>query len=137
MPENDPRDLPGFIKKSFALPFAGGEIWFEHLDGIYGYTSLVLEKLAGDIPQFVRPSAPANICVMLDETDITDDLIGALVEALTMHGKRFMRAAFVGVDKRNRRAKKEFSKRLYGRGFAIAFFSDTEKAKEWLISEGN
>lgn len=27
------RELPGFRKKSFALPYRGGMIWFEHLDG--------------------------------------------------------------------------------------------------------
>ena len=30
--------LPGVKKKSFVLPFRGGEIWFEHLDGMYQYT---------------------------------------------------------------------------------------------------
>ncbi len=29
------RELPGFRKKSFVLHYGGGEIWFEHLDGIY------------------------------------------------------------------------------------------------------
>lgn len=38
----NPKELPGVKKKSFALPFRGGEIWFEHLDGIYQYTELVL-----------------------------------------------------------------------------------------------
>lgn len=28
------RELPGFRKKSFALPYRGGMIWFEHLDGL-------------------------------------------------------------------------------------------------------
>lgn len=27
------RELPGFRKKSFALPYRSGMIWFEHLDG--------------------------------------------------------------------------------------------------------
>ena len=42
----NPRDLPGFRKKSFAMYFRGGEIWFEHLDGIYEYEALVLESCA-------------------------------------------------------------------------------------------
>lgn len=33
--DKNPEELSGVRKKSFLLPFAGGEIWFEHLDGIY------------------------------------------------------------------------------------------------------
>ena len=32
--ELEPRELLGAKKKSFVLPFNGGEIWFEHLDGM-------------------------------------------------------------------------------------------------------
>lgn len=42
------RELPGFRKKSFVLHFGGGEIWFEHMDGIYQYTELAIEKLCAD-----------------------------------------------------------------------------------------
>ncbi len=28
------RELPGLRKKSFVLPYRGGMIWFEHLDGL-------------------------------------------------------------------------------------------------------
>lgn len=34
---DDGRALPGYKKKSFSLPFAGGEIWFEHIDGLYQF----------------------------------------------------------------------------------------------------
>ena len=44
----DPYELAGVKKKSFILPYAGGEIWFEHLDGIYQYTELAIEKLCAD-----------------------------------------------------------------------------------------
>ena len=30
-------NLPGYKKKSFAIPYNGGEIWIENLDGMYGY----------------------------------------------------------------------------------------------------
>ncbi len=49
------------MKKSFILPFAGGEIWFEHLDEIYQYTELAIEKLRADATIFRRPSAPGYI----------------------------------------------------------------------------
>lgn len=32
--EPSDRELPGFRKKSFALPYRSGMIWFEHLDGL-------------------------------------------------------------------------------------------------------
>ena len=44
----DATALPGYHKKSFAMPFGGGEIWFEHLDGMYSYTDLAIQKLAQD-----------------------------------------------------------------------------------------
>lgn len=128
----DGRTLPGFLKKSFTLPFAGGEIWFEHLDGIYQYSDLVTEKLNGDIPAFQRPSAPSNIAFVLDETVITDDIISQITAALTETNKRFLRVAIIGAD-RNPQNKLKHS--LLGHGFALRFFSDTEKAKEWLIME--
>ena len=38
--DNMQKDLPGLSKKSFSMFFGGGEIWFEHLDGIYEHTDL-------------------------------------------------------------------------------------------------
>ncbi len=131
--QTDGRELPGFRKKSFALPFDGGEIWFEHLDGIYGYTELVLEKLSGDIPVFQRPSSPSNIGFVLNETNITGSVIEMIISSLLDTQKRFMRAEFIGADKRTA---KELKKQLCGNGLAICFFEDFEKAKMWLVSEG-
>lgn len=129
----DGRELPGFRKKSFVLPFDGGEIWFEHLDGIYGFTELVIEKLTADMPQFQRPSAPSNIGFVLNETDITDEIISLIADSLLDTKKHFMRVAFIGADKRTA---KELKKRIYGHGFGLCFFADFEKAKIWLVSEG-
>lgn len=56
-----PEELPGVKKESFVLPFAGGEIWFEHLDGIYQYTDLAVQKLRADAEIFRRPSSPGYI----------------------------------------------------------------------------
>lgn len=60
---SDGRELPGFRKKSFLLHFAGGGIWFEHLDGIYQHSGLAIEKLRMDSPVFHRPSSPAHIAL--------------------------------------------------------------------------
>ena len=47
MNEND-KILCGLNKKSFSMFFGGGEIWFEHLDGLYDRTDLAIEKLEKD-----------------------------------------------------------------------------------------
>ena len=52
--DKSPNELPGVRKRSFILPFAGGEIWFEHLDGIYQYTPLAVQKLRADTAAFRR-----------------------------------------------------------------------------------
>lgn len=127
-----PDELPGVRKKSFILPFAGGEIWFEHLDGIYQYTELAIQKLHADTAIFRRPSSPGYITFVLNETMITEKLISEIAAALTEPGKQFMRAAFVGAD---RLSCKKLKKLLHGQGFAIRFFDGIEPAKEWLLDE--
>lgn len=128
----NPDELPGVRKKSFILPFAGGEIWFEHLDGIYQHTELAIQKLRADTAVFRRPSAPGYITFVLDETRITEELITEIADALITPGKRFMRVAFVGAD---RLSCKRLKKILCGHGFAIRFFDGIEPAKEWLLDE--
>lgn len=135
MPEDaggNPEELPGVKKKSFLLPYAGGEIWFEHLDGIYQCTALAIRKLRADAALFRRPSSTGYITFVLDETVITDDLISEIANALTKPGKRFMRAAFVGADALSR---KKLKKQLWGHGFAVKFFDGIEPAKVWLLDE--
>ncbi len=129
-----PDELPGVRKKSFLLPFAGGEIWFEHLDGIYQYTGLAIGKLRADTAVFRRPSSPGYIAFVLDETMIADELLAEIADALTRPGKRFARAAFVGADGISC---KKLKKLLYGHGYAIRFFDGIELAKEWLLDERN
>ena len=127
-----PEKLPGIKKKSFILPFAGGEIWFEHLDGIYQYTELALQKLRADTPLLRRPSSPGYITFVLDETIVTEELIFEITDVLLKPGKQFMRAAFVGADKSSC---KKLKKLLYGHGFSIQFFDGIEPAKEWILDE--
>ena len=129
-----PEKLPGVKKKSFILPYAGGEIWFEHLDGIYQYSELAVEKLRKDIAAFRRPSSPGYIIFVLDETSITEKLISEIADALIKPGKQFMRVAFVGTDRLSCR---KLKKLLYGYSFAIQFFDGIEPAKEWILGNQN
>lgn len=132
--DKNPDELPGIRKKSFILPFAGGEIWFEHLDGIYQYTEFAIQKLHTDSAIFRRPSSPGYIAFVLNETIITEELISEIANVLIKPGKQFMRAAFVGTD---RLFCKKLKKLLYGCGFEINFFDGIEPAKEWLLNERN
>lgn len=130
---SSPDTLPGVRKKSFVLPFAGGEIWFEHLDGMYQFTELVIQKLQNDSKTFLLPSKPSHIGFVLDETLITNDLVNKIVNLLCSEQKKYMRVCFIGTD---RKIRKMFNNALYSKSnFTYAFINDFEKAKEWLILE--
>lgn len=126
------RALPGWKKKSFSIAFGGGEIWCEHLDGLYAHTELAIEKLAEDTPKFRRPSEASAIAFVLSETAVPDALAELIACSLLRPGKRFTRAAFIGCEKR---AERFLRGRLVGSPFAYAFYEDFEIAKEWLVSE--
>lgn len=126
------KEFAGINKKSFSMFFGGGEIWFEHLDGVYEYTNLAIEKLENDYQQFKRPSKPSLIAINLDETVVDDALIGAIAEKLLNSDKRFTRVVFVGVDKK---VKRKIENVLEGASFALDFINDFEKAKEWLVGK--
>lgn len=122
--------LPGCPRKSFSLPFHGGEIWFEHLDGIHQQEKLVLEKLSDDLPRFSKPSSPAFVCFVLSETTVTQSIVEAIVHALLDSSKPFRKVAFAGLDRKHIRAVKS---KLNHKGFALGFFMGIEDAKQWLL----
>lgn len=123
-------ELAGYKKKSFVLPYNGGEIWFEHLDGIYEYETLVLNKLENDAASFSKPSAPSHVCFVFTETTVSEHISHAVIKAILDSGKRFTKIAFVGLDKTSKRTIK---KELTGKGFGIGFLEGLEDAKEWLL----
>ncbi|MGN0690319.1 MAG: hypothetical protein ACI4KH_07875 [Oscillospiraceae bacterium] len=123
-------NLFGYKKKSFSLPYNGGEIWFEHLDGMYEYENLVLDKLKNDLPVFSRPSSSAYVCFVFDETVITDNIADAVKRSILETDKHFMKIAFVGLD---RNSVRKFKKELTDKGFEINFLKGLEDAKEWLL----
>jgi len=125
-----PEDLPGVKKKSFSMFYGGGEIWFEHLDGIYRYTEIALNKLEKDFLEFKRPSSPGLIAINLDETTVDKRLIESIADKLLCEEKQFTRVVFVGVKKLNR---SKFKKALVNAPFTYNFIDDFEKAKSWLV----
>ena len=71
---DDPESLPGVRKKSFSLPYRNGEIWFEHLDGMYQDADWALEKL-----------------------------ITRIASLLCQRQNRFDRVCFIGADKQTKK----------------------------------
>lgn len=129
-PEKQATDLPGYRKKSFLLYYNGGEIWFEHLEGLYGNEDLVIEKLNSDVPQLTKPSATSFVCFVFFDTAITDNIVLAVKEAVLGSNKHFTKIAFCGLNKRDQ---KKFKREFSDRGFGIAFFDGLEDAKVWLL----
>ena len=130
VPDMQAADLPGYRKKSFLLYYNGGEIWFEHLEGLYGLGGAVIEKLNSDIPLFTRPSSTSFVCFVFFETEITEKIVLAVLKAVLESGKRFVKIAFCGLD---RKAQRQFRKALADQGIGIAFFDGLEDAKVWLL----
>ena len=130
MPEKQATDLPGYSKKSFLLYYNGGEIWFEHLEGMYENEDLVLEKLKSDVPLFTKPSSPSFVCFVFYDTAMTDSIILAVKKALSESKKHFTKIAFCGLDRKNQ---KKLKRALRDQNFAVAFLDGLEEAKIWLL----
>lgn len=126
-----PENLPGVKKASFSLPYRGGEIWFEHLDGMYQHTELALKKLHGDSAAFLSPSAPSQIGFVLTETLITPELADAITKLLCEGPKKFTRVCFIGADRKAQRLLRQALNQQSR--FAFSFIHDFELAKERLI----
>ena len=125
-------------KKSFVLPYRGGEIWAEHLDGLYTYKEFVLEKFKRDIPQILKPSAPSAIAVALAETKIDAEILQTIVEtfrnASCNQGKMIQKVAFVGLNRRTQKLLEQMiAKDKEHIRFEVFCCEDFEKAKEWLV----
>lgn len=121
----------GLQKKSFALPFHGGAIWFEHLDSLGADEAVFRSKLAADLAEIVKPSAPSHMAVVLDETDVSVSLCALLADVLSAqaHPKK---VAFVGMSRREK-CWMHAMLRKRGIAYAVSFHSDLEKAKQWLL----
>ena len=93
------KELLGYNKKSFSIPFGGTEIWIEHLDGMYNNEELVLKKLIDDKTIFCRPSSTSLICFNLDETFITENILTEICKVLISTDKQFRKVCFVRTDR--------------------------------------
>ncbi len=122
-------------KKSFALPYAGGEIWTEHLDGLYTYKDTVLQKFQQDMPEMLKPSAPSAIAVALAETRVDAEILQAILDACMNADKTIRKVVFIGLNRRCRQLLNQLVSVNRDRiRFMVHYIDDFEKAKEWLMS---
>jgi hypothetical protein len=130
------KDLPGTRKKSFAMYFGGGEIWFEHLDGMYSFKDEVIRKFVADTSNITKPSSPALIAVNLDETVVDKEIIDIITDAYIKNTTYIHKVVFIGLNKNCQKLMKDaFNKRATEYYFAINYINDFEKAKEWLVGK--
>lgn len=127
-------DPAGLAKQSFALPFGGSTLWYEHLDALGNDAQAALRKLAADLPALSRPSAPSLIAVVLDETRAGRALCGALASALARQAACPRRVVFIGLSAWERRRMRK-ALRSVRPAFAFAFMLDLEKGKQWLVGQ--
>ncbi len=128
--------LPGMHKKSFAMYYGGGEIWFEQLDGMYSFTDEVMQKFIDDMPNIAKPSAPSLVAVNLDETVVDEKIVDLISDTYIKNSRYIHKVVFVGLGIYSKRLmKKAFKKRADEYQFAINYINDFEKAKEWLVGK--
>lgn len=120
--------MSGLNKKSFSLPYNGGEIWCEHLDSLCDKRELLLEKFRKDLVMIAKPSTSSFIAVNLDETDVDRELIDTIFYAFLSMKKSIRKVVFVGLSPEMKR----YAKRLSA-DFVVNCLDDFEKAKEWLL----
>jgi hypothetical protein len=125
-------NMPLIVRKSFALPYNGGEIWGEQLDSLSDHSELVERKFIEDLQIIARPSSSAQIALQLNETFVTERLASLFISELAKLGPRVQKLAIIGVD---RHAKKLLKAELAKSQpkFAVNFFDEIELAKSWLI----
>lgn len=61
---------------------------------------------------------------------VTEHIIDAVKRSVLECGKRFVKIAFVGLDKKSKRRLKN---ELKGKGFVVNFLEALEDAKQWLL----
>lgn len=121
-------------KKSFALPYGGGMIWAEHLDGLYTYKEILLKKFEQDHAEMMKPSAPSAMAVSLAETKVDEEILRTIMKTYTDTDKIIRKVAFIGLDRRSRAILRKMLQSEYQKiRFAVYCTGDFEKAKEWLI----
>lgn len=121
---------PAIVRESILLSFRGSEFWGIELDGLGACTDIAAEKLKKDIRYVRRPSTTSLVIIHLTNTDTPVELLSLLAEELRQTEVFIRKTAIVGLS---RKAAGTVKKALSGCLFQYSFYSDYEKAKEWVV----
>lgn len=124
------KEQAGLNKKSFEINYNGGTIWCEHLDSMGNMEAEVINKFKEDYKTFSRPSVSSYMIINLDETIVSEQIVECIVNGIIECTKKYMKIAFVGVGKKQQ---KKFEKIKKEAGVMVSFWTDYEKAKEWVL----
>ncbi|MGN0480298.1 MAG: hypothetical protein ACI4EV_01870 [Lachnospiraceae bacterium] len=124
------KERAGINKKSFELYYNGGTIWCEHLDSMGNMEAEVINKFKEDCKTFSCLSVSSYMIINLDETVVSEQIAECIVNVILECRKRFIKIAFVGVDKK---AQKQFEKIRKESSVMVSYLKDYEKAKEWVL----
>jgi hypothetical protein len=120
------------IRESFKLPFSGGDIWGEELDGLNIHTDIVIQKFLKDMAIIRKPSSPGLIAIHLNQTLVNQYLADVIVTELAKANHSIFKVVFVGLSHSAKKLVKTLLKEKNVL-FVYDFYNDYEKAKEWLV----
>lgn len=120
------------LRKSMLLPFHGSVLYGIELDSLSSHTEIAIEKFTKDIQEAKRPSTPSGIIIHLNGTLVPKEFVALIAENICQAPEQIRRCAFVGLDWHEKRAMNAALRDL-GCKAQYAYFSDYEKAKEWVI----
>lgn len=122
------------IRQSFRISFNNAELWNGCFDGLGDSEELIRQKLADDMKEIRRPSSPSLILLNVYGTVLANDLTGFILEQLASAQPYVKKVAVSGLEWKYKNTMIKYIKKRQGPlPFAIAFFDDLQKAKEWLI----
>ena len=105
------------------------------LDGYKGNNEALLNRLKQIDDYFASKSKVSTykLWFNIDDNVLTDDIIENIAISLYKINDNIFKLAVIGAGKKKRRFDKALRKTTFNK--PIAYFSDAESAKEWLVGE--
>ncbi len=123
------------LRQSFSIPYNDGEIWVICIDNLGDNVELIKEKILDNEKLMSRPSNSSFILYDLNETVITIEIAGLIVDSLLRLKNYISKLAFVGASKIGKRKIQKYLKKYESElNILVKYFTDMDPAKEWLIN---
>lgn len=119
-------------RESFCISFRDAELWSGEFDGFFDDTGFVKEKFSREAAFVSRPSAPSLVLINLCETAVPEELGRFFIDGLMGTKPELKKVAFSGVGRGAKGQMQRYIKEVSPQ-FAVGFFDDLQKAKEWLV----